>query len=339
MEATPGACTLTLCVLGLYALFLSWSLLQERINTKPYGSPDAPVYFKAPLIINSIQAFFAALVGLVYSRMAHGENPWGVLRAADGAIHGPLLRSFLVIAVSSSVSSPLAYASLRHVDYVAFLLAKSCKLLPVMAVHFVLYRTRFPAYKCAVAGLVTGGVVLFTLAKRGATCSEANSGHLVLGMAPLGALMLLDGFTNSTQDQMFRARGARQSLTGASLMCVLNVLVCALTLAYVVVFRWLLEGMYTVAFVKAHPCVLVDVLVFALLGAVGQVCVFVMLEKFGSMALVTATVTRKMLSMVLSVVFFGHRLAAAQWMGVALVFGGIACEACVKMGREKQKTA
>ena len=39
---------------------LTWSILQERINTKPYG--DNNEYFKAPIIINLIQALFASII-------------------------------------------------------------------------------------------------------------------------------------------------------------------------------------------------------------------------------------------------------------------------------------
>ena len=39
------------------------------------------------------------------------------------------------------------------------------------------------------------------------------------------------------------------------------------------------------------------------------------------------TVTRKMFTMIISVVAFGHRLTSMQWLGVGLVFGGIGWEA------------
>lgn len=50
--------------------------------------------------------------------------------------------------------------------------------------------------------------------------------------------------------------------------------------------------------------------------------------------LTTVTVTRKMLTMMLSVIWFGHRLTAYQWLGVGLVFGGVGAEAYVQK-REK----
>lgn len=46
------------------------------------------------------------------------------------------------------------------------------------------------------------------------------------------------------------------------------------------------------------------------------------------------TVTRKMFTMILSVVAFGHRLTRMQVLGVGLVFGGIGVEAAIAR-REK----
>ncbi len=51
------------------------------------------------------------------------------------------------------------------------------------------------------------------------------------------------------------------------------------------------------------------------------------LSIFGSLLLVTVTVTRKMLTMIISVVWFGHSLTSMQWLGVGLVFGGVGIEA------------
>jgi UDP-galactose transporter B1 len=61
------------------------------------------------------------------------------------------------------------------------------------------------------------------------------------------------------------------------------------------------------------------------------------LSIFGSLLLVTVTVTRKMLTMILSVVWFGHSLSVMQWLGVGLVFGGIGIEAQLSKMEKAQK--
>lgn len=67
------------------------------------------------------------------------------------------------------------------------------------------------------------------------------------------------------------------------------------------------------------------------------------IANFGSVILVTVTVTRKMLTMILSVVAYGHHLSEMQWLGVGLVFGGIGVEAKIKhqseVAKRKEKEA
>lgn len=60
------------------------------------------------------------------------------------------------------------------------------------------------------------------------------------------------------------------------------------------------------------------------------------LANFDSLKLVTITVTRKMFSMVLSVLIYGHHLTSRQFMGVGLVFTAIGAEAVLE---SKEKAA
>ncbi len=53
----------------------------------------------------------------------------------------------------------------------------------------------------------------------------------------------------------------------------------------------------------------------------------------------TVTVTRKMVTMILSVIAFGHHLSSMQWLGVGLVFGGIGVEAQITRAEKLAKEA
>jgi len=48
------------------------------------------------------------------------------------------------------------------------------------------------------------------------------------------------------------------------------------------------------------------------------------------LTLVTITLTRKLFTMLLSVVVYNHRLTKGQWLGAGVVFAGISVEAWVK---------
>ncbi|KAL8409053.1 hypothetical protein RB594_007484 [Gaeumannomyces avenae] len=353
-----GVMQLMVAVAGIYGSFLTWAYLQEKLTTTPYGPPAAPEVFKFPVFLNTIQSGFAALTGLVYlvASTPKGKAVPPVIPARS--MLGPLL----LVALTTALASPFGYASLAHIDYITFLLAKSCKLLPVMFLHVTIFRKRYPMYKYLVVAAVTAGVAVFTLhsgSRKGghkkAASAASSSGQTAWGLLLLGINLLFDGLTNATQDHIFTAF---RPYSGPQMMCANNLMGGAVTAAYLLLSPWLVgtglgewlgmdaaggagELQAALAFMRRYPSVWTDVLGFAACGAVGQVFIFYTLATFSSVLLVTVTVTRKMFTMMLSVVAFGHRLTSMQWLGVGLVFGGIGVEAAIarqeKMAKEAAK--
>lgn len=332
-EPQPSLLKLLTCVGGIYASFLAWAVLQERISTTPYG-PDGRV-FRASILINTVQAALASLTGFVYLTVKRR----GGASKYQAAVFPTTKRvqDLALVAICQSVSSYFAYSSLAYVDYLTLLLAKSCKLVPVMLIHTVLYRRTYPMYKYMVVAAITLGVSLFTVLGHGGT-KKASSETTYLGIAYLITNLLLDGFYNTTQDNMFYTS---KDLTGAHMMCGLNAATAVLS-ALFLASGFTSELRDAAAFISAHPAVLKDVFLFGACGALGQIFIFQTLEAYGSLTLVAVTVTRKMISIVLSVVMFNHRLSHGQYFGAVLVFGGIAVEAAYKIMHDraaKRKTA
>ncbi|KAK7969084.1 UDP-galactose transporter-like protein 1 [Apiospora saccharicola] len=356
-QADVGVLQLVIAVAGIYGSFLTWAYLQEKLTTTPHGPPGATEVFKYPVFLNTIQSLFAATTGAIY---LYFSTPRGVPLPAifpSQRIVWPLL----LVAVTSSLASPFGYASLAHIDYITFLLAKSCKLLPVMFLHITVFRKRYPLYKYLVVAAVTAGVAVFTLhsgkkggGKKHSSMSDEER-NMPWGLLLLSINLLFDGLTNSTQDYIF---GAFQPYTGPQMMCANNLMSTAVTASYLLLSPWLVQtgvgewlGMdvagsagelgEALQFMARNPSVWADVLGFAACGAVGQVFIFYTLSTFSSVLLVTVTVTRKMFTMILSVVAFGHRLTQMQVLGVGLVFGGIGVEAAIarqeKMAKEEAK--
>ncbi|KAF3063868.1 UDP-galactose transporter like protein 1 [Daldinia childiae] len=347
-----GVAQLVVAVAGIYGSFLTWAYLQEKLTTTPHGAPGATEVFKYPVFLNTIQSLFAATTGAIY---LYASTPRGHAIPPiipSRRILGPLL----LVALTSSLASPFGYASLAHIDYITFLLAKSCKLLPVMLLHVTVFRRRYPLYKYLVVAAVTAGVAVFTLhsGKSHKKSSGAGlGGNSTWGLLLLGINLLFDGLTNSTQDYIF---GAFQPYSGPQMMCANNLMSTAVTAAYLVLSPWLArtgagewlgvdvaggagELEAALGFMARHPGVWADVLGFAACGAVGQVFIFYTLSTFSSVLLVTVTVTRKMFTMILSVVAFGHRLTRMQVLGVGLVFGGIGVEAAIARQEKLAKEA
>ncbi|KAI3336395.1 solute carrier family 35 member B1 [Xylariaceae sp. AK1471] len=352
-----GVTQLVIVVSGIYGSFLTWAYLQEKLTTTPHGPPGQTEVFKYPVFLNTIQSLFAAATGALYLWLStpKGSHIPPIIPSSR------ILMPLLLVALTSSLASPFGYASLAHIDYITFLLAKSCKLLPVMFLHITVFRKRYPLYKYMVVAAVTAGVAVFTLhsGKKGKShgSSGATERNSAWGLLLLGINLLFDGLTNSTQDYIF---GAFQPYSGPQMMCANNLMSMAVMVSYLVLSPWLVHtgigewlGMDiggsageledALAFMARYPSVWSDILGFAACGAVGQVFIFYTLSTFSSVLLVTVTVTRKMFTMMLSVVAFGHRLTHMQVLGVGLVFGGIGAEAAIarreKMAKEEAKRA
>ncbi|RVX73047.1 hypothetical protein B0A52_02173 [Exophiala mesophila] len=349
-----GVLALIVCVGGIYASFLTWGLLQERITTTAYAFDHTaqPVleYFRFPIFLNTVQALFAFTSGSAY--LVYKTRSFQILPSASAL--GP----FFLITFTTTLASPFGYASLAHVDYLTFVLAKSCKLLPVMALHITLFRKRYPLSKYLIVLAVTGGVATFTLYhppksdKPNTSISQSSSTY---GLVLLAINLLFDGLTNTVQDHIFTSPLRYGKTTGPQMMVVLNLLSLILMSAYLVTAPFVpltlvpsfLQPSQThelstaLSFLSRHPTVFYDVLGFSACGAIGQLFIYATLERFSSLLLVTVTVTRKMLTMLLSVVWFGKSLSHGQWLGVTLVFGGVAAEGWLarveKMEKEKRK--
>ena len=341
---------------------LSWGVLQEALTTTDYpvyseetghGEDPQTERFTFSVVLNTIQSFFAAVTGFIYLLFStpRGQKMPSIFPTVR------ILIPLVLVSISSSLASPFGYASLAHIDYLTFVLAKSCKLLPVMILHLTIFRKRYPLYKYGVILLVTIGVATFTLhhpssaAKKKASSSNSNSS--LYGLSLLFINLLLDGLTNTTQDHIFASPNIYGRFSGPQLMVAQNVLSTLLTTAYLLaiphISSWVLpllplpvptsqtsELSSALAFLSRHPHAAKDALAFAACGAIGQLFIFHTLAHFSSLLLVTVTVTRKMLTMLLSVLWFGHKLKGGQWLGVGLVFGGIGAEGLVQR-REKAK--
>lgn len=290
--------------------------------------------------------------GVTKKSLANGaaaQRPW----------YQSLPALLLQVSIFQTTAGPIGFLALRHISYPMMVLGKvscdntseanvqSCKLIPVLLLNVLLYRRRFGRQKYVVVGLVTLGISLFMLNgnKKG---GGENSAY---GLLLLLVNLLIDGLTNSTQDQLFALypgySGQQMMFIMASItMCVLSLpMLIPMPAAPLMASGHGLVSAFTAPvalrslhFLATHPSALAPLAAYAALGGLGQIFIFETISHFGSLTLVMVTVTRKLFTMLLSVFVFGHKLSLGQWAGVAVVFAGIGVEAGWKR-REAMKRA
>lgn len=326
---------LLFCVAGIYFFFLTWGLLQERISTMKYvNSVSDTGSFRFFQVLNMVQAFFAA--GLALSQLLIQGMPLCGTASQPHSLTPQLMFNFLKIALTSSIGSSLGYRSLKHINYPTMILGKSCKLVPVMLMNFLIYRKHFEAHKYFTVALITAGVSGFMLFEDAAEDKQGSlQGNSWFGLLLLLVNLLLDGTTNSWQDQLF----LKYRLRSQQLMLFMNFFSGLLLAASLLVQTALnpRDSQLISAFNFAHtfPAVIPDILAFSACGALGQLFIFYTLEHFGSLMLVTVTVTRKLFTILLSLFWFDHAVNWKQWCCVGAVFAAIVLEAVI--GKKQKK--
>ncbi|CAM9557658.1 unnamed protein product, partial [Ectocarpus sp. 6 AP-2014] len=278
---------------GLYSSFLYWGYLQEKITGVDYVSPhDANVTgrWHFSFVLNACMAMAGILAA-------------SLLLLITGETKGnPHVKNFWRPALTCTLASPFGYWSLSYISYPLLLLAKSCKLVPVMLVGVVLLGRKHTRAEYLAVGLITAGVALFSL-KPGAFKEdalgeegggdEAGGKNNAIGLALVTVNLLLDGVTNAEQDRI----NARFNAPGSYMMLAINFWILTFHAVYLgagwAVFGPESELAKALYFMATFPEVIKNVAAFCLCAGTGQLFVFFIIKEFGSLVNVTVTVSRK----------------------------------------------
>ena len=75
-----------------------------------------------------------------------------------------------------------------------------------------------------------------------------------------------------------------------------------------------------------HPTVLIDIFALGALQVMGQVAIYYVVANFKQHMFPLISTTRKVLTVLLSIVIYKHSINLTQWVAIFLVFGGLSYE-------------
>jgi solute carrier family 35 (UDP-galactose transporter), member B1 len=247
----------------------------------------------------------------------------------------------VLVTGAKSTTSPLSFAplglvyilamfssnlSLQYIDYPSQVLGKSCKPLAVLLVGALVWRTVFPKVKYISVALITLGITLFMFQKvsgghgAGGGAHGEDSNALLIGRLLIFGSLLCDGATGSLQDAL-----VGKSRPSAYHLMFWNNAWAAVFLGVALLYTGRFQTGYQ--FALAYPEVLELILAFSITSAAGQMFIYYTVRHHGSLVCTMVTTTRKFFTILLSVVWFGHRLTDMQWLAVLIVFLGLAIDA------------
>jgi drug/metabolite transporter (DMT)-like permease len=329
-----------ICCLGIYVTYLGYGLLHERLYTRLYRTQNklAAHRFQYPLFLVFWQCFWNVTVAfftrkavsdgrLVAKPVEEGKRRLRGLRKTDARVP---TRLYALLALCHLVAMCCAFGALLYVPYPLQVLAKSSKMIPIMLTGTVLRRRRYSRAEIGRVLLITFGVLQFSRAQhRGPVVSASAQGagfwsiighHRFMGWILLLVSLMMDGVVGPLQEQV-RAQygvGAIQFMFAQNAWATLWLLPVLLVTG---------QGMGAWRFIQQHPDIWGDLLGFGLLSAAGQHFVFHVVCHFSALTLAMITTTRKFFTVLLSILFFAHRISRSQIIGVGCTFTGLLWEA------------
>lgn len=206
-------------------------------------------------------------------------------------------------------------AALLYVSYPTQVLAKSCKMIPVMIFGILIAKKNYSLSKYVNMILITASITIFSLDGMSHKSKNVEHENQMLGNILLVLSLFFDGITNGLQDKMNQDKHKKP--TSDELMYYMNSW-ATIYLGIALVIQGEIFPAYK--FFMEYKEAFVDVILLAASMCAGQFFIFWCISDFGNLVSTLLTTTRKFFTIILSVIWYGHKITPIQWGSVSIVF-------------------
>jgi len=300
---------LGICFAGIMGSFVCYGLVLEYATSGGRHLHELSLIFVTSTIY-SITAYFG--------RLFQREEPTSV----------PTYK-LAVLAMTSMGSTFTSVRSLRYVIFPVQVLAKSCKPIPVMIMGAFLGK-KYPLKKYVNVAVITLGVAMFMGmgdSKKGGDDSDKSGPMMYFGVVLLFISLCFDGGTGAYEDKLMH----KEHVGPFELMY--NIQKGKAILAFIFLVALNEVNYFFQMCYETGPVLFV----LGLTGACGQIFIFVTISKFGALTCAIIGLARKITTLVVSIIFFGHRLNIAQTFGLVLSVAAMIYNFLDKTGKKKKK--
>lgn len=293
---------LMFCFVGLQGSYLTWGILQEKIMTQKYtNSSNQEGSFK--------DSQFLVFSGRVLAFTMSGTY----LLLKRQPKHAMPLYKYAYCSFSNIMSSWCQYEALKYISFPSQVLAKACKIIPVMIMGKMVSKQKYEYYEYFTALLISAGMTFFMLSS---VPSKNETVTTMSGIILLGAYLMLDSFTANWQGALF----TQYKVSPIQMMCGVNFFSFLFT--SVSLFQ---QGAFTTSlhFTYMFPKFAVDCVLLAMSSGAGQLFIFFTISSFGPVVFVIIMTIRQGLAILLSCLIYQHSLTPVAILGVLMVFTAI----------------
>jgi len=275
--------------------------------------------FKAAWFLQVIEATANIIIGYIGMQLS-------------GATSGIPKQMFAISGASQvSAKACTSRALANGLSFPVATLAKSGKMAPVMAGSLLLGGATYSAREYLQVIAIIAGSAIVSLGKKKGGSNSA------LGMIYIALSLILDGVTAGFQKRL-KTETAKAGVKPKpyDFMFWTNVYMGLTAFLVTLLLGELQAGL---AFCISNPEILWNIIKFALCSAFGQSFIFYTIANFDPLVLSTVTTTRKIFSVLLSILLKGHSLNMSGWGGIALASTGIMSELHAKSSHKNKPHA
>ena len=240
--------------------------------------------------------------------------------------------------------------SLNYVSYPTATLVKSSKIIPNMIMGYLIEHKSYSTIEYVGTAFITIGIIGFNLSRMDASKNSNAKPDSSYGLLLLFLSLTMDGVLGSFQNMLKKESSSSSDKkkihyrkpTAMETMLCMNFYAFIFLLPTSCIFTSHLKNGVTLLF-NNHATSFPSLLLY-LNGsaALGQIFIFITITKFSPLVCTIVTTTRKFITILLSVLYFGHRFSFTQWFFTIMIFTGIyveifCCDHIVIVSSDKKK--
>ncbi len=218
--------------------------------------------------------------------------------------------------ISNILSSWCQYEALKFVSFPSQVLAKSCKVIPVMIMGKVVSNKTYSVTEYVTAVMISLGVSLFMLSTSSTTDKHSNDQMTIVGIIILCGYLIFDSFTSNWQSELFKV----YKMSSLQMMFGVNVFSLIFTTFSLIIRGTLFSSLL---FLVNNSQFAVHVIVLSVCSATGQLFIFYTISSFGPVVFTLIMTSRQAVSIIISCALYGHVLSPMAMVGMTVVFMSI----------------
>lgn len=301
---------------GIYTAYLYYGSLYEDVFA--YVDSNG-VGLKQAWFLQSLEASVNVLVGAIGLKFVGSA---GKIPQKDFILSGSAqvcAKAFTSMALASGVSYPVTT------------LAKCAKMAPVMAGSFFLGKSVYSMREYMQVFAIILGTLIVSLAKKKGDDSSSS----FVGLSLILLSLMMDGVVGGTQKRL-KANMSKIGVEPKPYDFMFYTNIYMMLMGFFISFS-IGEFFPGLAYCLRNPGIRSLIVKYSLCSAIGQSFIFYTIAHFDPLVCSTITTTRKILTVLISITFKGHKLGLSGWSGVGIAVAGISSEAMSKYSAAMKK--